>query len=86
MPAILVDVQQVYTAPTKGRRYLTARGAARAEADAMLTRAYPSDQPEYDDMGRCLYGGFHWSSDERLVRVHKRLMRLLLRRLRNSHD
>lgn len=85
MPAIKTDVQRVYTAPTKGRRYLTARAAANAEANALLVRKYPTQQAEYED-GRMYYPGYHWTTDERLLRVHKRLARMLLRQLRKSND
>jgi len=75
---IQVFTQTVYRAPTKGRRYLTARAAAIAEAGAMLECKYPSERPEWD-IGD---PGWHWRSDEAHLRTHKRLSRMILRRLR----
>ncbi|WP_317728944.1 hypothetical protein [Achromobacter xylosoxidans] len=70
-----------YKAPTRGRTYLNPRSAANAEAAAMIQDRYPTEQAEYEN-GQCYYPGFHWSSDEHLVRVHKRLARIILRALR----
>lgn len=69
----------VYVAPTKGRRYLSARSAASAESRAMLEKKYPSESADHDEMGRMTYGGWHWSADEHLLKVHLRLERLILR-------
>lgn len=71
----------IYHAPTKGRRYLTARAAAKNEAGALLERKYPTERGDESDG----FYNWHWSSDEHLVRVHKRLTRLLLRQLRKSN-
>ncbi|CAB3717725.1 hypothetical protein CEY09_31750 [Achromobacter marplatensis] len=76
-------VRTAYRAPTRGRTYLNPRSAAKAEAAAMLQDRYPTENAEYED-GHCYYPGFHWSSDERLMRVHKRLTRLILRALRRA--
>lgn len=78
MSDIQVLTQTVYRAPTKGRRYLTARAAAIAEAGAMLELKYPSERPEWD-VGD---PGWHWRSDEAHLRTHRRLSRMILRRLR----
>jgi hypothetical protein len=83
MPAIELAARPVYRAPTAGRCFLTPRGAADAEASAMLKRKYPNEQPEYEN-GQMYFSGYHWSSDEQLKRVHKRLMRNLLRHLRTA--
>lgn len=83
MARIEQTMRTVYRAPTKGRSYLSARSAADAEARAMLGEKYPSEEAEYES-GRMTYPGYHWSSDERLVRVHKRLSRFILRALRRS--
>lgn len=69
----------VYRAPTKGRCFLTAKGAALAEAGAMIAAKYPTEAAEFEDYGRMTYAGFHWTTDERLVRVRKRLAERLLR-------
>jgi len=84
MPAIEVRQRTVYRAPSRGRTFLTAKAAARSEAATMLSRKYAAERPEYDDIGRMTYPGFHWSADEHLVRVHARLVRLILKRLKES--
>ncbi|MCA0276315.1 MAG: hypothetical protein LCH86_09940 [Proteobacteria bacterium] len=70
----------VYFAPTAGRRYLTRKAAAQAEAKALIRAKYPTEPAEHDDAGRCTYPGFHWSNDERLQRVLVRLTARLLAR------
>ena len=86
MSALEVVPRITYRAPTKGRVYLTARSAAKAEADAMLTAKYPTEKPEYDAAGGMCYDpGYHWSSNERLMRVHARLAKRLLRNLRQTN-
>ena len=84
MARIEHTMRTAYRAPTKGRSYLSARSAAHAEARAMLGEKYPSEEAEYESSGRMTYPGYHWGQDERLVRVHKRLARLILRQLRRS--
>lgn len=80
MSAIEILRRTVYRAPTKGRAYLTARAAANAEAGAMLAKKYPSERAEYD-VG---FSGWNWSLDEQLIRVHARLSKRILRKLRSS--
>lgn len=65
----------IYYAPTKRRHYITRRGAAKAEAAALLCRKYPTEHGTEDDGYSC----WHWSGDERLNRVYARLVRRLLR-------
>lgn len=80
MSAIHRVQRVVFHAPTRGRSYFTARAAAKAEAGALLAKKYPTEKPEYDAVGGMCYDhGYHWSGDERLVRVHARLARKLLR-------
>lgn len=69
----------VYLAPTARRRYLTRRAAIRAEARALIARKYPTEEDEYDDMGRCTYGGFHWTQMPRADELFKRVCRMLER-------
>lgn len=87
MAAIQARPTTAYFSPTKRRRYLTARAAASAEANAKLEDKYPTEDAEYEN-GRMYFSGYHWSQEERLVRVHKRYMRLLLRAIRRDqhHD
>lgn len=85
MAAIQREVAVAYYAPTKGRRYLTARAAAKAEASARLAMKYPTEHAEYEN-GMMYYSGFHWSNDESLTRVYKRYARLLLRALRKEQS
>lgn len=83
MSALRKVERPVYFAPTKGRHYLTARGAAVGEANALLVKKYPTEKSEYE-YGVVCDPGYHWSSEERLLKVHKRVMRILLRNLRRS--
>ena len=79
---ILAYMRQVYRAPTAGRDYFTARAAAHNEASALLKKKYPSERSTTDDFGRIEDPGYHFANDPRLVRVHARLARLLLKQMR----
>lgn len=68
------QTRTVYFAPTKGRAYLTLMAAAHAEARAMIERKYPTEVSDCTAEDR----GWHWSQDERLVRVKARLARKIL--------
>lgn len=83
MTAIKPEARTVYLAPTKGRRYLSARSAVSVEARAMLDAKHLSEQPEYHD-GHLIFPDYHWSSDPFLARVHKRLSRLILAQARKA--
>ena len=83
MARIEQTVRTAYRAPTRGRTYLDPRSAAKAEAAAMLQDRYTTEHAEHEN-GQCYYPGFHWSSGERLTRVHKRLARFILRAVRNA--
>jgi hypothetical protein len=74
----------VYMAKTKGRRYLTLRAAIHAEASALIANKYPSEQADFDDVGRCTYPGFHWREDENLKRLHARLVRILAKQFKTA--
>jgi hypothetical protein len=82
MAALELVPRTVYRAPTARRHYLTPRAAADAEARALVMRKYPTEREGRDHNGMVYDPGWHWSSDPRLVRLHKRLRRSLLRRLR----
>ena len=82
MAAIERVDRPVFRAPTKGRCYLTAKSAAAAEARALLDKKYPAEKAEYEDGGRMYYPGYHWNSDEQLVRLQARLTRMILRAFR----
>lgn len=81
MSAIQIDCQQVYRSPTKGRRYLTPKAAADAEARAQMDRKYPREEAEYEQ-GQTIYNGWHWSADQKHVEAHKHLARRILKHLR----
>lgn len=83
MAVIELIARPVFYAPTKGRSYLTARAAARNEADAMLCKKYPREHAEYEN-GMCYYPGWHWSADEQMLKVHARLSRLILQQFRKA--
>ncbi|WP_404927114.1 hypothetical protein [Mesorhizobium sp. ORM16] len=75
----LTAVQRVvYLAPTAKRYYFTRRAAAGAEARALIKRKYPTERPESEG-GYVTYRGWHWSEDERLVKVCSRLTKRILR-------
>lgn len=78
---IRVGSDTVYYAPSARRRYLSARAAAVAEARARIRAKYPSEPCERDEIG-ITYSGWDFTEDERLVKVHARLSRMLLRRFR----
>jgi hypothetical protein len=84
MPGIEAIHRTVYRSPSSRRSFLTAKAAARSEAAMLIKRKYPSESPEYGDYGMIHYPGFHWSEDERLQRVHDRLVRMILRRLKEA--
>lgn len=66
----------VYRAPTAGRRYLSKRAAARAEARALMERKYPAERGDETDG----WHHWHWSNDARLNHVYERLVRMIARR------
>lgn len=82
MGEIFAHTRMVYRAPTAGRDYFTARAAAHNEASALLKKKYPSERSHNDDFGRIEDPGYHYTNEPRLVRVHARLSRLLLKQLR----
>lgn len=84
MPAIVCQTITVYHAPTKGRRYFTARAAANQEAGALLSRKYPTEPEQRSDFGRIESASWHWSQDERLRLVRDRLARRILNRLKGA--
>ena len=84
MPAIEVHQRTVYRSPSSRRSFLTAKAAARSEAAMLIKRKYPSESLEYGDYGMIHYPGFHWSEDERLQRVHERLVRAILRKMKEG--
>jgi hypothetical protein len=75
----------VYRSPSSRRVFMTAKAAARSEAAMLIKNKYPSEDAEYHE-GFCTYAGFHWSSDERLIKVHGRLTRMILRNMRVAKD
>ena len=74
MASISAMTRTVFLAPTARRAYLTRKAAAGAEARAMIRRKYPTEPSEPG------YSGWHWSQDDRLCHVHKRLSRMIARR------
>lgn len=83
---ITAHMRKVYRAPTAGRDFMTLRAAVNKEADALIKKKYPTERARLDDFdGRTVNPGWHYTSDERLVRVHARLKRMLLRQLRKAN-
>lgn len=85
MPAITTSMRTVFYATTKGRSYMSLRSAASAEAGARIEKKYPTERAEYEG-SMCYYGGFYWQEDERLVKVHKRYTRLIMRAAKPQPD
>ena len=67
----------VYFSPSKGRHYMTKKSALRAEASARLDARFPSEDTEFDDMGRITYPGFNWRNEPRAHVLLRRVIRLL---------
>lgn len=82
MGEIFSHTRTVYRAPTAGRDYFTVHAAARNEASAMLKKKYPSERSHSDEFGRIEDPGYHFTNEPRLVRVHARLTRLLMKQMR----
>lgn len=83
MAAITIVSRPVYHAPTKGRSYLTVRAAARNEADALISKKYPTERPEYEN-GMCYFPGWNWRCDEQMQKLHARLARMILFKFRKT--
>ncbi|PLC06382.1 hypothetical protein CY658_04935 [Variovorax sp. RO1] len=83
MTAIQAITRTVWFAPTKRRHYMSPRAAAHAEASARIEKKYPTEKSE-SESGVCYDPGYHWREDQRLLKVHARLARLLLAALRRS--
>lgn len=75
----MADIQKatatVYLAPTKGRRYFSAKSAAYAEARYIVSSRY------YREYGR---EADHWSADERYNALYSRLALRLLGRFKSE--
>lgn len=81
---VYAHIRKVYHAPTARRDYFTPRAAAHNEASALLKKKYPSERCTTDDLGRIEDPGYHFTNDPRLVRLHARLTRMLLKQLRKN--
>lgn len=84
MSDVVVVFRRTFYAPTARRHFMTAPAAAKREASAMLSRKYPKEGADRDDFGRITYAGWHWSDDEHLTAVHKRLTSMILSKLRGN--
>lgn len=79
--SIITKTRTVYFSSAANRTYLTKRAAVSAEAGKLIERKYPTE-PYESDTG----AGWHWKSDARLVRLHKRLVRRILRSLHQEKN
>lgn len=75
MATLQIVPRPVYFAPSANRCYLTKRAAAHAEASALVSAKY---QRETNDNGWSIWW---WGNDERLVRLHSRIKRRLMKRM-----
>lgn len=67
--------RSVYYSTRRRRHFLTAEGAAKAEASARMSKAFPSDGGETDDMGRRTWDPWCWRDVPRLVAIYDRLVK-----------
>lgn len=76
--------REVYYSPRRGRHFFTAKGAAIAEANARMYKAFPSEKAEYDECNYYQLISPAWSFHEvpRLVAVRDRLVKRYLKALR----
>jgi len=76
----------VYFSQRKGRHFLTAKAAARAEANARICRFFPTEKgsTEYGELGNTVSEdpGWHFTEEPRLVAVRDRLASRYLKELR----
>ena len=83
MSAIQAVQRKVFYAPTANRHFFSKRAAAKREVSAMMDNKYPTEYPEINwYTGQQITAGGHWSEDDRLRRVHDRLSRIIMRRLK----
>jgi len=68
----------VYFSPSAGRHFMTLAAAAHKEASHLMESKYPRERSDEH------YAGWHWSNEERLVAIHARLKRMIIRRFRLS--
>jgi len=66
-----------FYAPTANRSYLTRKGAAHAEASALIRKKYPTEKPGWQDGPYAT--GWHWHQDERLCRLHTKLFNIIMK-------
>ncbi|QKJ17330.1 hypothetical protein [Yersinia kristensenii] len=76
---VTAETTKVWRSPTKGRRYLTRKGAIHAEAKAKIMQRYPVEKCEYSDIGYMTYPGYHFPSSEpeRYEKMLRRLKRII---------
>lgn len=60
-----------------GRRFFSKRAAIRAEAVAIIKSKHPTERSEHDEQGRCIDGGWHWTSLPRSDVLFRRVCRLV---------
>ena len=84
----MIDIRQrtVYYSPRKNRHFMTAKAAAKAEANGRMNRWFPGELAEYDVYtGRETCPGWHWSNVPRLVGIHSRLVKRYLIAAKKGH-
>ena len=76
---IVEQIATVWLAPTRRRRFFTKNGAIHAEAVALIYKKNPTEPCEYDDFGRCTYGGYNIKYDEpeRFETMVRRMERII---------
>lgn len=76
---IKTKIITAYFAPTKGKTYITKAGAIKAETNAIIMRKHLWEGADYDDEGRCTYGGWNIQYDDvaRYKKMFRRLRRIV---------
>lgn len=67
----------VYFSPLSGRRFLSVNGALSAESREIIKRRYPTQKGSFDDSGRSIGDGFHWSDLPRSDVLYRRVFRMV---------
>jgi hypothetical protein len=83
---IFAKKRTVYFSPRRGRHFLTAKGAARAEANARMYKLFPSEREERDeDSYRVIWPGWSFLEVPRLVAVRDKLITRYLKKIKDAN-
>ena len=74
---ITTEFATVYRSSLKGRRYLTKAAAIKGEARIIIKDKYPTEDSDRDEMGRVIFGGWHWRELKNSEKLYRRVCRLV---------